>query len=573
MAQYHQAVHATDPLDTEMPLVGEPADILRVLFDAKVGLAVLSEHYEISFVNNAFLTALGFAGTESSSVVGQVFQDVFAACPLPVDDTPRSDKVTEASAEMPHTQPEIVWSCNASGGWIGVITKTKTDAERSALLFEPDELTGLGNRKHLKACFERMTHGTASQNENIIALFLDLDHFKQVNDTLGHAVGDGLLCKVAERLKRTLRREDVIARVGGDEFAILLADYPASGAEDVASRIIKMISRPFLIEGHQLTIGASIGLAVRLPKEIDPEKVLQRADIALYESKRSGRNQFNWFKDEMFVELEKRRDIEIDLRKAVLLQQFEVVFQPQMDFQKQRVSGFEALIRWNHPQRGQIPPSDFISIAEETGLIIDIGTWILSEACKAAVAWPEHIAVAVNVSSIQFEDDGFIDTVKAALTTSGLAPHRLELEITETALLKYEEVVLDRMNDLRSLGLRISLDDFGIGYSSLNYLRKYPFDKVKIDQSFVREPFADENAHQIVEAVAQLGTAFGMNVLAEGVETFEQLERIRANGCGSIQGYFIGRPIKPTEIGTFLSAPLPEIDPEQLSAGKEGGKP
>lgn len=572
MAQYHQTVQKTDPLETEMPLGGEPANILRGLFDANVGLIALSEQHDISFVNNKFLAALGREDANVGSVVGQVFQDVFATSHLPSDAAQPADEGA-AAVETQRPHPNVIWSSNPTGGWIGVVADNSVEPSRSALLFEPDELTGLGNRKHLKAHFGRMVQDAIPQSDGIVALFLDLDHFKQVNDTLGHAVGDGLLCKVAERLKKTIRRDDVIARVGGDEFAILLADRPLSAAEDVAARLIKMISRPFLIDGHQLTIGVSIGLAARLPEEQDPEKVLQRADIALYESKRSGRNRLSWFKDEMVVELAKRREIEIDLRKAVLLDQFKVVFQPQMNFQHQRVTGFEALIRWNHPQRGEIAPLDFIGIAEETGLIIDIGAWVLNEACRAAVAWPEDIAVAVNVSSIQFEDCGFIDAVQTALLASGLAPQRLELEITETALLTNEDVALKRMNDLRSLGVKISLDDFGIGYSSLNYLRKYPFDTVKIDQSFVREPFADENAHQIVEAVAQLGTAFGMNVLAEGVETIEQLERIRANGCASIQGYLIGRPIQPAEIASFLTTPLAAIDPDQSLSEEEGDKP
>ncbi|WP_299678808.1 EAL domain-containing protein [uncultured Roseobacter sp.] len=570
MAQHH---HAADDLNSPpigSPLMGDPADILMGLRNVDVGVVAISATCAVSFVNDAFLSAVSAAETDPDAVLGRHYPEVFKACSLPAEARPPACDVPAVAAETSQMRADIAWSPNPAGGWIGIAGNAQGQSQGAAPQFEADELTGLGNRKYLKTCFEQMVREDQGERDGVVALFLDLDHFKQVNDTLGHTVGDGLLRKVAERLKRAIRREDVVARVGGDEFAILLADNPLSCAEDIAARIIKMVSRPFLIDGHQLTIGVSIGLAARRPEERDPEKLLQRADIALYESKRSGRNQFSWFKDEMFAELERRRDIEMDLRKALLLQQFEIVFQPQVDFQEHRVTGFEALIRWNHPDMGQILPSDFIRIAEDTGLIIDIGAWVLAEACKAASAWPEDIAVAVNVSSMQFEDSGFVNAVSTALATSGLAPHRLELEITETTLLKKEEVVLQRMNDLRSLGIRISLDDFGIGYSSLNYLRKYPFDKVKIDQSFVREPFADDNAHQIVEAVAQLGAAFGMNVLAEGVETVEQLARIRANGCASIQGFLIGRPIKPTEIGSFLTAPLPTMDQDQPPCAKEG---
>ncbi|MCV3271834.1 putative bifunctional diguanylate cyclase/phosphodiesterase [Roseobacter sinensis] len=569
MSQHHSAVGMTDPSSSAAPSDDPSVEILHGLRDAGVGLVALSANNEISFVNNAFLAAFDLPETECAAVLGKSFQDVCPTCPLPSSTLRRTGDETGTADAASDRTAKIIWSSNSAGGWIGVVTAPPSQAARPALLFEPDELTGLGTRKHLKACFERMSEDADRRDQRIVALFVDLDHFKQVNDTLGHAVGDGLLCKVAERLKKTVRRDDLVARVGGDEFAILVSDRALPAAEDVAGRIIKMISRPFLIDGHQITIGASVGLAARLPNENDPDKMLQRADIALYESKRGGRNQFNWFKDEMFAELEKRREIEIDLRKAVLLDQFKIVFQPQMSFEQQKVSGFEALIRWDHPVRGEVAPLDFLSVAEETGLIVEIGTWVLAEACKTAVTWPEDIAVAVNVSSIQFEDDGFLTAVGSALEKSGLSPHRLELEITETTLLKNDSVVLERMNDLRALGVRISLDDFGIGYSSLNYLRKYPFDKVKIDQSFVREPFADENAHHIVEAVAQLGTAFGMNVLAEGVETVEQLARIRQNGCAAIQGYLIGRPIKPAEIGSFLEVPLPELASLQ-SPPKEG---
>lgn len=529
---------------------GAPPDIVAAFCAAGVGFVGLDENHDIQFINDAFVAAVSPEVREARSFVGRSFATEFPELPSPSIDA------QDATAAARSRRAPIVWSRAAGRDYIGLIAATPAGLEWPATLFAVDDLTGLGTRKYLKASFENFPAVSSGRAEGVAALFLDLDHFKQVNDTLGHAVGDGLLARVAARLKKSVRRDDVIARVGGDEFAILLSGRSTAAVEEVAARIVKMIGRPFLVDGHQLTIGVSIGMAVGRPGEQDPEGVLQRADIALYESKRRGRNQFNWFRDDMLEELARRRDLEIDLRKAVLLDQFEVAFQPQMGFQQQRISGFEALIRWHHPQRGELPPSEFIGIAEETGLIIGIGTWVLNEACRAAVTWPADLSVAVNVSSIQFEDADFIDLVRSALAVSGLDPRRLELEITETALLTNDEMVLARMTALRAMGVKISLDDFGIGYSSLNYLRKFPFDKVKIDQSFVREPFADANAAHIVEAVAQLGIAFGMDVLAEGVETREQLERIRANGCGSIQGFLIGRPIRLSEIDAFLATPL-----------------
>ncbi|ABD54948.1 diguanylate cyclase/phosphodiesterase [Jannaschia sp. CCS1] len=555
MGHHSKKNQSTGPVSIDVPMVGDPAHVLRGLLTAQVGIVCLSDSGDISFVSREFLAAFGQQSLDPGTVIGQPYQAVFDAALEPYDISETRKTALATGLAVSKTQPDVAWSSNPAGGSIGILTGSATELSQSAPMFEPDELTGLGNRKYLKACFEAI----AQEDSGAIALFLDLDHFKQVNDTLGHAIGDKLLCKVADRLRKSVREGDIVVRIGGDEFAILLINWDQSAAEDVAARIIKVIGRPFLIEGHQVTIGVSIGMAVRLPNERESEKLLQRADVALYESKRLGRNRFHWFKDAMLIELQQRRDTEIDLRKAVLLGQFGVVFQPQMNFQDQDITGFEALVRWNHPLRGVIAPIEFIEIAEETGLIVEIGTWVLAEACQAAAGWPEDIAVAVNISPVQFEDEGFMVSVQTALQKSKLQPHRLELEITEATLLSNEEAVLARMNELQGLGIKISLDDFGIGYSSLNYLRKYPFDKVKIDQSFVREPFADESSHQIVEAVAHLGSALGMTVLAEGVETHEQMERIRSKGCASIQGYLVGRPIPLDDITSFLTSLPNEI--------------
>ncbi|WP_299507664.1 EAL domain-containing protein [uncultured Roseobacter sp.] len=541
------------------------AGLLEGFADADVGLIAISNDGRITFASRQFLNAVGL---QSDMVFGEDFSTCCPAISLPEDDdrqTARAVMISDAAG----THHSLVWTPNRSGGWIGVMKPLSTPPKPDPSQSEFDQLTGLGNRTHLKTSFERLAGQPGDEDRSFIALFLDLDHFKRVNDTMGHAVGDGLLQKVADRLRKILRNDDIIARIGGDEFAVLLPDKTQSSAEEVAARIVKMIGRPFLVEGHQLTVGVSIGLACLRPDDTDADPLLQRADIALYESKRNGRGQFRWFEDDMFAALTQRRDIEADLRKALLLDQFEIVFQPQMDVHDARISGFEALIRWNHPERGRISPLDFIGVAEETGMIIDIGSWVLKEACTSAVAWPEDVTIAVNVSSVQFEDDGFIDAVQTALLRSGLLPKRLELEITETALLENEDVVVDRMNELRALGVKISLDDFGIGYSSLNYLRKYPFDKVKIDQTFVREPFADESAHEIVEAVAKLGSAFGMTVLAEGVETSEQLSRIQLKGCSSAQGYLLSPPMAETEVEGFLKTSSAMMQDDKQAAKTE----
>jgi len=364
----------------------------------------------------------------------------------------------------------------------------------------------------------------------------------------------------------SVRQSDVVIRMGGDEFTILLAGSPPDRIEEVAGRIIDVLSRPFIVGGHQVIIGASIGLAALLAGETDPAELMRRADVALYKSKNAGRGCFSWFEDGMFTALDERRMLETDLRKALLLDQFELAYQSQIDFQTNAVTGFEALLRWRHHTRGIVSPADFIPIAEETGEILKIGAWVLHAACRTAMTWPDDLVIAVNVSPVQFEADGFVESVLSALSASGLAPCRLELELTETVLLTEDKIVIARMEALRAVGIKLSLDDFGTGYSSFNYLRKYPFNKVKIDQTFIREPYADENAHLIVAAIAGLGVAMGMTVIAEGVETEEQLSRIRLLGCSAAQGYLFSRPIFANDIATYLrtaktgTSPIPDVD-------------
>ena len=430
-----------------------------------------------------------------------------------------------------------------------------TNYIRDAELVAHDPLTGLASRaalgEHLKVQLANSSRTAAS----VAVICIDLDRFKGVNDTLGHAVGDALLIKVAERLRSAVRQSDMVARVGGDEFAIIQSGIPQpQGAEIVASRLIDLIGRTYALSGHMVNIGASIGIAVSPDDGEDNDTLLQRADLALYRAKTDGRGRFRFFRTDMDADMQKRRRLELELRRALALKQFEVVYQPQVNLESDALTGFEALLRWRTPERGNISPAEFIPLAEELGLIIPIGEWVMRTACKEAVGWSRPVTIAVNISAVQFHDNKLVAMVAGALAASGLDPARLELEITEGALLDNTSTVLQQLNALRELGIRISMDDFGTGYSSLSYLQKFPFDKIKIDQSFVRGD-QSRGGSAIVRAVTGLGVSLGMKTIAEGVETQEQLEQVRANGCNSVQGYLTGRPLAATAAAALLHEP------------------
>ena len=389
--------------------------------------------------------------------------------------------------------------------------------------------------------------------EPFAVLCIDLDRFKAVNDTLGHPVGDALLRKVGERLSKAAREGDVVARLGGDEFAVIQVgtDQPTA-SEALAARLVDLIGRTYVVDGHMLNIGASVGVALAPSDGDDADALLKHADLALYRAKADGRGVFRFFETGMDARMQARRSLEIDLRKALALKEFELAYQPQVRSEDGAVSGFEALLRWRHPERGAVSPADFIPLAEEIGLITPIGEWVLRTACAEAATWPDSVSLAVNVSPVQFRGAKLVDTVTSALARSGLAPSRLELEITEGALLDNTDTVLKVLNSLRDLGVRISMDDFGTGYSSLSYLQKFPFTKIKIDQSFVRRMDDSPDCSAIVRAVAALGASLGMKTTAEGVETEAQRERIRAEGCTEIQGYLTGRPMTAADAAAFI---------------------
>jgi diguanylate cyclase (GGDEF)-like protein/PAS domain S-box-containing protein len=435
------------------------------------------------------------------------------------------------------------------------VTARKQAEARIAYMAHHDALTGLPNRvlfhERLDEALARVRR--VGGTPGLAVHCLDLDHFKSVNDTLGHPVGDLLLKAVAERLGRCVGEEALVARLGGDEFAIIqpIAAGP-NAAGELASRLIAVVGAPYDVQGHEVVIGASIGIALA-PADGDAADMLMRnADMALYRAKGEGRGTSHFFEPEMDRRIQARRALELDLRKAFVNGEFELFYQPLVNLGSNAVTAFEALLRWRHPERGMISPMDFIPLAEEIGLIVPLGEWVLRQACKQAAAWPGEIKVAVNLSPAQFRSRGVVQAVLSALAHARLAPQRLELEITESVLLGETDANLATLHRLREIGARISMDDFGTGYSSLSYLRSFPFDKIKIDRSFVRELAERPDCVAIVRAVAGLGASLGIATTAEGVETREQLDRLRREGCTEVQGFLIGPPRPADEIGRLM---------------------
>jgi diguanylate cyclase (GGDEF)-like protein len=424
---------------------------------------------------------------------------------------------------------------------------------RSQYLAYHDSLTGLGNRLLFKEQLEEALKDVSVTPHPLAVLFLDLDGFKAVNDTLGHSVGDLLLKSIAAKLRDLLPSTDRVARLGGDEFAILQISSPQpTSSFSLAEQIIEVVGHPHNIEGHDVSVGASVGIAVACPGEMDTENFLKSADLAMYAAKSEGRATYRLFDPQMDAAVQTRRSMERDMRTALAQGGFSLCYQPLVNLQNKKVTAFEALMRWDHVERGAVPPSVFIPVAEEMGLIVQIGEWALRQACSQAVEWPDDIRVSVNLSPLQFSKGNLVSTVMSALASSGLSPSRLELEITESVLLEKTERNIAILNQLRRMGVRISMDDFGTGYSSIGYLRSFPFDKIKIDRSFVRDLMVDEGSLAIVRAIAGLGLSFGMTTTAEGVETEEQMRCLNLEGCIEVQGYLFSKPVPADEIGGLL---------------------
>jgi diguanylate cyclase (GGDEF)-like protein len=450
---------------------------------------------------------------------------------------------------------EVVVSRRADGSCVALhedVTEQRQTQERINFLARHDLLTGLPNRAVLRDELERALVG-CRRGESLALLCLDLDRFKPVNDTYGHAAGDVLLKQVAERLRQCVREVDMVARMGGDEFAVVLrgAAQPQASTQ-LGQRIIDVLSSPFEIDGHVVHIGTSVGVALAPIDGDDPETLLRHGDLALYRAKSEGRGQVSYFEPAMNERIEARRGLENALREAIGQGQFTLAYQPQFDLHDGRLIGVEALLRWPHPQRGLIAPDEFIPLSEETGLIVPIGRWVLQQACRDALRWPGHVPVAVNVSAVQFARGALARDVEQALSDTGLPPRRLELEITETAMIKDPATVLSVLHQLRERGVRIALDDFGAGYSSLSHLRSFPFDQLKIDRSFVRDAPERADLRAIIRGVATIADGMGMRTTAEGVETAEQMAAVRELGCTSVQGYLLGRPMAAEAISALV---------------------
>jgi diguanylate cyclase (GGDEF)-like protein/PAS domain S-box-containing protein len=527
--------------------------------------------------------AESFWGFSRANVLGRTAHDVFSKAEADRI-TAREDELLESNQPL-HDEREID---AASGGLRSVfsrrltiqgggdekkaqyilavvedVTERKNTEQRIAHLAHFDALTDLPNRVLLR---EKLEHelSLVRRGGKLAVLYLDLDHFKSVNDTLGHSAGDELLKAVAERMRGCLQESDVLARLGGDEFAIVQTgiEHPTDAAM-LAQKLRDAVTQTFYdLHGHQVVVDISIGIALAPDDGTEVDQLLKCADMALYGAKSEGRGTYRYFETEMDARMKMRRSLEVDLRKALINREFELHYQPLVRLADNQVSGCEALLRWYHPERGLIPPADFIPVAEETGLINAIGDWVLRQACAEAANWPDDVKIAVNVSAMQFRSPGLPQTVISALAAASLAPHRLELEITESVLMQSNEITLQRLHQLRQLGVRISMDDFGTGYSSLSYLRSFPFDKIKIDRTFINDLANGNDA--IVQAIITLANSLHMTTTAEGVETEPQAAALRTMGCAEMQGYLFSKPKPAQEIARLLG-PRQAAKPEKSS--------
>ncbi|MGA2895129.1 MAG: EAL domain-containing protein [Xanthobacteraceae bacterium] len=442
------------------------------------------------------------------------------------------------------------------GGWVAThedVTERRLAEIKIAHMARHDALTDLPNRLLLR---ERLNEALAQveRGQRLAVLYLDLDQFKNVNDSLGHPTGDELLRAVAERLRGCVKDADTISRVGGDEFFIIQTGInDATDAEHLARRIVEALRAPYELHGHLVMIDASIGIALAPTDGSDANELLKNADMALYGAKADGRGVYRFFEAHMDARMKERRALELALRRAFDNDEFELYYQPMLNLDKGDIRCCEALLRWHHPERGMVSPVEFIPVAEEIGLIVALGERVIRWACEEAAQWPGDICVAVNLSPTQLASKNLLPTVLGALAASRLAPHRLELEITEAVLMQNSEVTLHTLHQLRSLGIRISMDDFGTGYSSLSYLRSFPFDKIKIDRCFIKGLGDNSESDAIVQAVAGLADSLGMTTTAEGVETREQLDLVRSLGCTDVQGFYYSPPVPACELAKVFA--------------------
>lgn len=445
------------------------------------------------------------------------------------------------------------------------VTERKQDQAEIAYIAYHDTLTQLPNRR----AFREHLRENQDKGSGQALLLLDLDHFKNVNDTLGHPVGDALLVEVADRLRKALDERGRAFRLGGDEMALVLAGNHVEAAGDVAERVVQEIGHPFEINGHTISSGCSVGLYVTAEKE-DPSDLLRKADLALYRAKSSGRHRVEVYEEDMQEKVRARRQREVDMAQALAARDFFLNYQPLMRLPDRKIIGFEALIRWPHAEHGLISPADFIPLAEETGMIVDIGAWVLDEACRQLALWPEDLSVAVNVSAVQMRLPSLVETVGATLKRHGLDPRRLKLELTETAIMTDGKSMSANISTLRRLGVQVAMDDFGTGYSSLAHLCEFELDEIKIDRSFINVAGDNKEAWAVTNAIVGMARGLSVNTVGEGVETQEQLAHLMHLGCNVAQGFFLSRPLSADQVEAFLAASAAESPAETHALVRRG---
>ena len=530
------------------------------MFDAEQRLIVCNRRY-------ADLYGLSDEQTKPGTTLRAILEHRIAIGHAPKDHERYRDRINEVTRNEPYQTTNrlldgryifVVYRPMADGGWVAThedVTEIKNAEERIAYQAFHDALTGVANRvlfyELVEQALKRVPRG-----ERLAVLYLDLDHFKGINDTLGHPIGDKLLKGVADRLRGCIRDVDVVARLSGDEFAIIQSSLgqPVDAAT-LAKRLREVIIEPFDLDGHHVVVDISAGIAIAPNDATELDELLKAADIALYEAKKGGRGTYCFYETEMNTRIHQRAKLEADLRSALANGEFELFYQPRVKLENNKISAFEVLLRWHHPGRGMVSPTEFIPIAEETGLIIPLGEFVLRAACAEAATWPSDINVAVNISAAQFTDKNLINVVNSAIASAGLPANRLELEITESVLMQNTSANLATLKQLHDLGVRFAMDDFGTGYSSLGYLLSFPFDNIKIDRSFIIGLSERPESRAIVRAVAQLAQDLSITLTAEGVETEQQLEQVKQLGCTEMQGYLFSRPHPAEEMRRlFLSS-------------------
>ncbi|KAA0698177.1 bifunctional diguanylate cyclase/phosphodiesterase [Neorhizobium sp. P12A] len=559
--------------NTSSNLSRQNAIIEAIVHNLPLGLSVFDANQRLAVCNARFRDLFGFSNKDVE--VGTPIATLLSRVPgiehttgqpmptRPVKRLPRGTKLRRREWQMHDGRSiESIVTILPDGGSVSIhedVTDERRAAERIAYIAHHDPLTGLPNRIKFGEEVEQAL-GRLGPGERLALVHLNLDRFKLVNNTVGLSIGDDILQQVAERLRSSAGSRNILARLGSDEFAILqVGRQQPLNVTALAEQISRELATPFIVGDKQVELSISSGIAIGPEDGAETHILMKNASVALAHAKADGGRRSRFFTGEMEAQIQVRHALEADLRHAVKNEEFELHYQPLYDVARARISGFEALLRWNHPDRGRISPMEFIPLAEEMGLIADIGRWVLLQACRDAAKWPGDIKVAVNVSAIQFRNGDLPGDVMAAIAAANLSPSRLELEITESVLMENRDQTLPTLHDLKARGIRISMDDFGTGYSSLGYLRSFPFDKIKIDKSFVNDIIDNREAQEIMHVIILLGNALGMRVTVEGVETKSQFDRLRREGCDEIQGYFISPPKPAADVPVLLAAPLASL--------------